>query len=213
MTGALAPVVTLVPPSTSGPMQHHKLDDDALMLLAAGGDQRAFATLVRRHEQAVRRFLSRIVGTADAVDLAQECFVKLWRASDRYRAEGRFTVFLYRVAKNVAFSSLRWRRLRAAISLSTRPHDDDVSAPESIAPDLDPLARSLASEKSAELNAILSGLKVELRVVLVLRHAEGLDYATIARVLGISEENARARASRGTAWLKAALDKRAGGTP
>lgn len=213
---SLVPNAQSAPPgSTSAPAKHEDLDDDSLMLLAAGGDQRAFGALVRRHEQAVRRFLSRIVGTADAPDLAQESFVKLWHMRARYRAEGRFTVFLYRTAKNAAFSSLRWRRVRQAISLGmspTRAHTSDNER-EAAALEPDALARALAHERRAELNAVLANLKVELRVVLVLRYAEGLDYATIASVVGISEENARARAHRGTAWLKAELARRASGPP
>ncbi len=197
-------VVTLVPEAPAPALVD--LSDDDLMLLSAASDTRAFAVLVRRHEQGVRRFLSRLIGSADAPDLCQECFVKLWTVRARYRAEGRFTVFLYRVAKNLAFSKLRWRRVRRLLSF------DADDAPPISANEPDGLDTALARERRRETNLLLAQLKPELRLVLVLRHGEGLDYASIASITGISEENARARAHRGLCWLKAEMQKRAPAT-
>jgi RNA polymerase sigma-70 factor (ECF subfamily) len=220
-------VVHVVAPSsattTTATTTMADLDDDALMLLAAGGDTRAFATLVKRHEQAMRRFLARLIGAADAPDLCQECFVRLWDHRARYRAEGRFTVFLYRIGKNLAFSKLRWLKVRRALSLPFGPDGPEVPdrlagvggldergagpRPADDAPDA--LALALARERNAALNEVLTKLKPELRVVLVLRHGEGLDYTAIASILGIREDNARARAHRGLVWLKTELARRA----
>jgi RNA polymerase sigma-70 factor (ECF subfamily) len=192
MTAALRIV-----PSPSGEPVLQDLDDDALMLLAVGDHRAAFTMLITRHEQPVRRYLARMVGD-EASDLAQEVFLRVWMARARYRREGRFTVFLYRVARNLAFSHLRWRKLRTFVD-GTSPPPREASTEEV------GLARLLRREEGAALNLVLQDLKPTLREVLVLRHAEGLDYETISAIVGISEENARARAHRGLAWLRQRL--------
>jgi RNA polymerase sigma-70 factor (ECF subfamily) len=203
MTAALSLVTSSPPPV----LQMHELDDDALMLLAAGDHRDAFTVLMERHERNVRRYLSRVVDDAHALDLAQETFLRLWKVRARYRSEGRFTVLLYRIARNLAFSHLRWRKLRQLIDIGALDEGvtDVVDAKPLRAVVDDGLALLLRREQSAVLNATLQGLKPALREVLVLRHAEGLDYATIAAIVGISEENARARAHRGAAWLRTEL--------
>lgn len=185
------------------------LDDDALMLLAAGDHRGAFSALIVRHEQAVRRYLARMVGD-EASDLAQEVFLRVWISRARYRREGRFSVFLYRVARNLAFSHLRWRKLRALIDLD----DGHDQVGEGHAPRLEPvqavgLALLLRREEAAAIGVVLQELKPALREALVLRHAEGLDYETISAIAGISEENARARAHRGLVWLRQRLGRSA----
>src|SRR5690349_17874635 len=80
---------------------HATAPDDELALLARGGDRAAFEALVRRHQRAVLSFATRFFGQAAiAADVAQETFLDVLRGLARYRPEGKFAIWLYRIALN-----------------------------------------------------------------------------------------------------------------
>jgi RNA polymerase sigma factor (sigma-70 family) len=190
--------------SGTGPLGD--MEDDALMQLSVAGHTQAFAVLVRRHEQRVRRFIARMTGAAEADDLAQETFLSLWKTRKRYRASGRLTVLLFRIARHKALSHLRWRKVRAVFAMGVaegRADDPFVRA----GPD-DPLAAALRKENDATTNALLQHIPLPLRETLALRYGEELDYATIADITGVAEASARSRAHRGLALLRQQLAAR-----
>lgn len=183
------------------------LEDGALMLLAARGRSDAFSVIVERHDPRVRRYLSRMVGAAEAPDLAQDTFVALWQQRERYREEGRFTVLLYRVARSKALSHLRWRKVRRLFADRAGPDEPSFDAwQRPLSPDaLDAL---LDDERDRALCRVVGGLPLPLREAIVLHHAEGLDYATISEVTGVPQGTLRARAHRGLLLLKERVSRR-----
>ena len=176
--------------------------DDDLMLLVAANDRRAFRLLVERHELRVRRYVARMVGPAEADDIAQEVFLRLFDQRGRYVGTGRFLPFLFRVARNRALNHTRWRRLR--VMWNSDEHKERAERDSAV--DAQPTAEHLAFLVDQERNHIVQGwvlkMKPSLREVFVLRFVEELDYEAIAAIVGISEDNARARAHRALSWLR-----------
>jgi RNA polymerase sigma-70 factor (ECF subfamily) len=167
--------------------------DDALMMRASSGDAGAFSELVGRHEVALRRFCRSIVREeAASRDAAQETLLKLWASRARYRPEGRFKAYLFTLARNVARSSLRKRKVRAWIGLGPDPEAS--------------LTEALIRAQSIDLvSAALDRLAEKFRTPLVLRFIEGLEYEDIAEVIGRTPSAARSRVHYGIKELRRLL--------
>ena len=156
----------------------------------AAGDPAAFPALFARHEGPVYRYLLRQgYDPAAAGDLHQETFLRLYRARDRYTPGRPFRPYLYTIARNAARDA--GRRLR-------RSPEDPLPAelPHGDAP---------RPDASLHLAGLLRQMPETLRDAFLLGAVEGLDHNEVAEVLGISAVNARARISRGRAWLRDAL--------
>jgi RNA polymerase sigma-70 factor (ECF subfamily) len=179
--------------------------DAALMARVARGDRQAFGELVERHKDALLTYLTRLTGSRDrADDLAQEAFLRLFRAAPSYRERGQLTAYLYSMATNLVRSeerrARRWRLLSAAFAAEGRP----VPAPPSSA-----AARSderlLAAELRRQLAAAIARLPLALRVPLVLAEVQGWPLREIARLLGCREGTVKSRLFRGRERLRREL--------
>jgi RNA polymerase sigma-70 factor (ECF subfamily) len=169
--------------------------DRDLIVRWQAGDEEAFEELIRRHESRVYRLLYRMMGNKeDAEDLTQETFLSLHRHGHRFRAEARFSTFVYRVAANAALNRRRsLGRGRARIGkLRTRQDagDDLPSSPRN------PEDSALGAELSEHVRGALDGLSPSLRMPIVLYDIEGLAYGEIAKVLGIAEGTVKSRIHR-----------------
>lgn len=164
-------------------MQDRSLDLP-LVQRARAGDRGAFELLLRAHLPRVYRLLYRLVGShEDAEDLAQECFVRAWRALELYREQASFSTWLDRIALNLA-RDLHRRRARRA----------DLFAPvglESAAQHKVPSEGLAQREMLAGLRTALGRLPETLRTALVLRVFEGREYDDIARCSGVTPATAR----------------------
>ncbi len=175
------------------------------------GDESAFEALIKRHETRVYRLLYRMMGSReDAEDLTQETFLSLHRHGHRFRAESRFSTFVYRVAANAALNRRRsLGRGRARIErLKTRQAagDDLPSSPRS------PEDSTLGGELSDHVRAALDALSPSLRMPVILYDIEGLAYGEIARVLGIAEGTVKSRIHRARQALRERLKELLGST-
>jgi RNA polymerase sigma-70 factor (ECF subfamily) len=152
-------------------------DDDELAALAAEGDRAAFARLVERHYARIFALAWRLLrNRAEAEDLAQDVCIALGRRIGQYRAEARFSTWLYQVVLNAARD--RWRR------------DRTRAAATAVFAEADALARAGAAAEAgaaAWLRDAIAGLAPELRETAVLVLDEGLGHAEAARILGIAE--------------------------
>jgi len=179
--------------------------DDAAMERMRNGDRLAFAELVRRHETNVKRYLARMIGPAEAQDVAQETFVALWTLRASYQPQGRFKSLLYRVARSRAFSHLRWRKVRTLFA--ARPTPDVTSASMAAPADGDgALAELLKREATGQLNARLAQLPADVRDLLILKFVEELSYAEMAEVTGVSQVALRSRVCRAVGLLAKQLE-------
>src|SRR5215210_7094857 len=93
--------------------------DHGLLEAARTGDEAAFAELVRRYRNQITNYVYRMTNDYElAVDLAQETFLRVYRAADRYQTGYAFSTYIYRIATNLAISELRRRKRRRLVSLT-----------------------------------------------------------------------------------------------
>jgi RNA polymerase sigma-70 factor (ECF subfamily) len=175
------------------------------------GDERAFESLVRRHEARVFRLLLRMMGSREeAEDITQETFLSLHRHGHRFRAESRFSTFVYRVAANAALNRRRTlgrSRKRVQKLMERNAAGDDLpSAPRG------PEDAVAGRELGVHVRAALQKLSPALRMPVVLYDIEGLAYGEIARILGVAEGTVKSRIHRARQALRLELQELLAGT-
>ena len=173
--------------------------DHELMARLVAGDSEALAVLVRRWESGISRVLARLVPTADVDDLRQEVFVRVLTASTRYRANGAFSAWLYRIVINIARDAARRRRIRISLPLGNHhPADRDGAPP-----------RECSQRELVEvIELALAALPDRLREVLVLRHYGDLTVAQIAVALNKPISTIKSRTRSALRRLHAELARR-----
>jgi RNA polymerase sigma-70 factor (ECF subfamily) len=169
--------------------------DAELMRRWQGGDGTAFEALVRRWQGPVGRLLARLAGPSSAADLAQEVFLRVYTAGGRYREEGAFSTWIYRIVLNVARDAGRRRRDHAALG-DREPLD--LAAPHDAA---------CRREAAALVGRALAELPEALREVLVLRHYEGLNFEQIARLTGVPASTLKSRFAVALSRLRVRLEQ------
>lgn len=156
-------------------------DEQALVLRARAGDREAFDELVRLHFARVYAFLHRMIGShEDAEDLAQESFVRAWRALPLYRSEAAFGTWVSRIALHLAQDHHRGAARRSRMErLEDDPHEPSRPGADSRA------------ELAREIAHALARLPPRLRAALVLRAVEGREYDEVAGITGVRPATAR----------------------
>lgn len=179
--------------------------DQALVRRVQDGERRAFDLLVRKYQHKVVGVVSRYVGDwADCQDVAQESFIRAFRAIGNFRGESAFYTWLYRIATNTAKNWL--------VSQGRRPPTDDV--PVDYAVQLDAAVRLkdgstperelLRQEIESAVTAAVDGLPEELRAAITLREVDGLSYEEIAETMNCPIGTVRSRIFR----ARDAIDQR-----
>lgn len=155
--------------------------DHDLMAAVAAGDQQAFRRFVERHQNLVIGTVARMIGTADAEDIAQQVFLNVWKSAPRWRPEAKVTTWLMTITKRLVFNETR-RRSRTRI-VSRQPEEESPEFPDAKpSPDRVVLER----EMHAAIEAAMESLPERERMVVVLRRYEAMPYEEIAVVLGTS---------------------------
>ena len=161
--------------------------------------------MVQRYQKKVYNTVLRLAGhAAEAEDLSQEVFLKLYRGLSSFRGESSFSTYLYRIAANTAIDALR-RASPQAISLSA---EDEEGEPYELAlSDGEPLPLELLEreERTAAIREAIDALPPHHRAVIVLREIEGMSYQEIARVLSVEEGTVKSRINRARAGLRELL--------
>ena len=176
-----------------------RTSDGELMARVRDGDGEAFAGLVERYGDDLVAYLGRLTGSPErAEDLAQEAFLRLYRAAPRYRDRGRLAAYLYRIATNLLRSeerrARRWRGLAPVLAAGS-PDRAEPSAPRRVA----------GEELRRRLATALAGLPLALRAPLVLYEIEGWPQRQIARALGCREGTVKSRLHRARSRLRSEL--------
>lgn len=183
------------------------LSDHSLLEATRTGDEAAFAELVRRYRNQITNYVYRITNDYEAaVDLAQETFMRVFRAADRYQQSHAFSTYIYRIATNLAISELRSRKRRRLVSLTGffQGRDREGEACELDLPDLRPLQdiALVEVERSTAVARAIATLPDKYRAPLVLRDVEGRSYEEIARILEMSEGTVKSRINRARTFLR-----------
>lgn len=185
-------------------------DDDLPLIEAARrGDREAWAALYQRH-------LPRIMGTCMqmtrdrelAADLAQDTFVKIIRAIDKFDGRARFTTWITTIAMNVCRSKFRSEKLRRHASLDAPLRGRDDKAPPEPAQPAEPggVSRVEANEDRDRVLAALSRLDPDQRAVLILADSQGLSYEHIAGTLGVAVGTVKSRLFRARSALRQQME-------
>lgn len=178
--------------------------EQALVQRACDGDLDAFSVLVQAHSDRVYRTLRSLsLDPAEAEEVAQEVFVRVWRGLGAFEGRARFSTWLYRIAYNEAQRRLAHRSRPAA---RRQPDADDVIAKLAEAPHRGPEASALDREFEAVTRRALRELPVEWRAAVVLRDIEGLSTEEAAHVVGVREAAFKSRLHRGRLALRELLE-------
>ena len=194
--------------------------DFPLVERARRGDQRAFEMLVIKYQRRIERLIGRMVRDVDLVeDIAQESFIRAYRALPQFRGESAFYTWLYRIAVNTAKKALVDLKRDPVVAESTLQaigeEGDETSRVEATLTDAETPDAVLASrEIAAAVNAAVENLSEDLRQAVTLREIEGLSYEEIAEVMNCPIGTVRSRIFRAreaiAARLRPLLDTRDG---
>ena len=157
----------------------HRTDDE-LMVDQIAGDENALRVLVERWERPVFAFLVRMLGSPEeAEDLCQDTFISMIKASGRYRPDGKFQSWLFRIAGNLARSRLRRRKILRWLPLTAEQAETPAGDP-------DALARLTGREERHLVQGAVARLPDRQRQALVLKQYQDLSYQEIADAMGTS---------------------------
>ena len=165
------------------------------------GDVKAFEMLVVKYQRRIERLIGRMVRDVDLVpDIAQETFIRAYRALPQFRGESAFYTWLYRIAVNTAKKALMELKrdpIVAETARGTRDEDDETSRVENELTDGETPDAVLASKQiAAAVNFAIEGLSEELRQAITLREIEGLSYEEIAEMMNCPIGTVRSRIFR-----------------
>ena len=164
--------------------------DAAIMLRVAAGDESGFTYLVEKYHRAMVHFLFRMVHTqAVAEELAQEVFLRVYRSRESYRAEAKFTTWLYRIATNLAVNYARdTKHERAAQNVYLDVADEETGTTPEVADDEPTVEqRMLRDERMAAIRKHVMALPERQRMAVLMHKYQGMDYRQIGEVLKLSE--------------------------
>lgn len=181
--------------------------DQQLVARAQQGDKQAFELLVSKYQRKLLRLISRLVrDPAEAEDVAQDAFIKAYRALPQFRGDSAFYTWLYRIGVNTAKNYLVSQGRRPPSSTEkdneeAETFDDadalrDINTPESIL---------LSKEIATTVNAAMAKLPEELRTAISLREIEGLSYDEISEVMNCPIGTVRSRIFRAREAIAAEL--------
>ena len=195
-------------------------DSDAqLVARTLAGDDRAFELLVIKYQRRIQRLIARMVRDVDLVeDIAQESFIRAYRALHQFRGDAQFYTWLYRIAVNTAKKTLLDLKHDPLLTeAALRPAGDDD---ETFQPGNEPIAEETpesllaAREIAAAVQAALDALPEDLRQAVTLREIEGLSYEDIATVMACPIGTVRSRIFRAreaiSARVRPLLDRQTG---
>jgi RNA polymerase sigma-70 factor, ECF subfamily len=170
------------------PEKMDSVPSEELMAKVAEGDEFAFQILVHRHQSSVLNLIYRYLGDRTmAGDLAQEVFIRVWRAAKSYEPKAKFTTWVYRIAANLCLNELKSAKGKKLIPLESEEEDGRRIASENrfdVSPSPEDLL--LAEERSRRISEALQSLPESQRMALILKRYEGLSYDEIARVMRCS---------------------------
>lgn len=172
--------------------------DEALAFALARGDGTALDALMLRWQIPLRSFLYRhLQNEADALDLSQETFVRVYRHRANYREGAKFSTWMFQIALNLCRDHARRRIRRPLVALNAAPdHADARPSPDSVA---------LAAERAAAVRAAIATLPDNLRTPLILSEYEDKSHAEIAGIVGGTPKAIETRLARARELLRKRL--------
>jgi RNA polymerase sigma-70 factor (ECF subfamily) len=187
----------------------------ALVEELRAGSEEAFAWLIARYHQPIYSLLARTVhDRADAADLTQEVFVKVFRGVSGFHGESSLRTWIYRIALREASNQRRWwlRHKMQEVPIELEISENDSGAPVRLKDTLvdageSPYDSAVHEENRARVEAALLQVPEPFRTTLILRDIEGFVYEEVAEIQGVNLGTVKSRLVRGRAFLKTLLLK------
>ena len=156
------------------------------MSRTAEGDEFAFEIFVRRHQTSVLNLIYRYVGDrTKARDLAQEVFLRVWRATNRYEPKAKFTTWIYRIAANLCLNELKsFGKKKLFFWGSPIEEGQTLNEESNVSPSAEDIL--LAEERSRQISHALQSLPEKQRMALILKRYDNLSYGEIAKIMECS---------------------------
>lgn len=186
-----------------------ELPDEELCSRVAARDDRAFESLVERYQARAYRLAYSVLGSeADARDVSQDAFIKLFESAGKFSGRSQFSTWFYRIVVNLCIDHKRhYRWWSKIVPLRGSLPEGDEAGVEPVSSEPGPEAEVMRHETATELAAAFVHLSPNQRVAVLLQVQDGLSSREIAEVLRCSESTARVHIHRGLAALKKLLKK------
>ncbi len=183
--------------------------DIRLMLRVRDDEAGAFEELVERYQHRLVGVMNHLVGNAEeAEDLAQEVFLRVYRARKKYRPRSKFSTWLFTIANNLALNALRSRQRKPVVPLPVNESGPLGARPEEQLahdPRTGPMQKVQKQELAEQVRQALDGLNERQRMAVVLNKFEDMNYAEIAEVMGLTTKAIKSLLSRARMNLRVAL--------
>ena len=171
-------------------MDYKKLTDQEIVVLARQGREAAYRELIGRYQRPVFSLIYRLVRDREkSEDLAQETFIKVLNALDRYDPTFKFSSWIFKIAHNTSLDHLR-KKEPVTLSLEGSPHAETAAEQESsviqaLSTEETPEDYAASRELGATLEVAIAKLRPEYRTAIILCHVEGRPYEEIAETMGV----------------------------
>ncbi|HEV2214299.1 MAG TPA: sigma-70 family RNA polymerase sigma factor [Terracidiphilus sp.] len=188
-------------------------EEAALIEELRAGSEQAFAWLIARYHQPIYSLLARTAyDRADAADMTQEVFVKVFRGVHSFHGDSSLRTWIYRIALREASNHRRWwmRHKQQEVPIDQDPGNGDTECPQRFRESLvdsaeSPFDMAVHAENRARVEAALSRVPEPFRTTLILRDIEGFVYEEVAEIQGVNLGTVKSRLVRGRACLKVLL--------
>ncbi len=175
--------------------------DIALMARIKEGDLEAYEKLLDRHQRPVFNTAYKFLNDeADAEDITQEVFVRVYKAAGTYRPQAKFTTWLYTIVKNLCFNAIRKKQSGRLLSI------EDETVPEMASLGDDPSEMLSREQVKRRVIRAVNNLPHNLRLAIILQKFHGFSYEEIAQLLGCSQNAVKLRVHRAKQYLAEALE-------
>lgn len=182
-------------------------DREDMARLAAGHDA-ALNSVIERHGQHLFNFLLRhLQNDADAADLAQETFVRIYQHRERFRLEQKFSTWMFTIANNLLRDRFRWHKRHPQVSLDAPTGQGAGGLDNLIEAGAQPDERLARDERAAEVRAAIASLPEDLRATLIFSEYEDLSHAEIGAILNCTPKAVETRLYRARAHLRKRLER------
>jgi RNA polymerase sigma-70 factor (ECF subfamily) len=179
----------------------NEISNSELVKKSQLGDRSAFEQLVLRHQELVFSLAYKLTGNREmANDVAQEAFIRAWKAIEKFRGDSTFSTWIYRITVNTAWTLRKKAKKHNTLNI------DDTYEPIVIDEKKDPEMVAINSDLSSVLSKALNNLPVEQRIIVELKNIEGRSHKEIADYLDISVTAAKVRLHRAHQKLRQILE-------
>lgn len=197
----LMPSTRPIPAADSG---NEDAIDVALMERIAEGDERAFRSLVERHQNVIIGTVARMLNDAtEAEDIAQQVFMRVWKHAKRWRPDAKFTTYLFTITRNLVYNESRRRSRRKEVSTDEREEDSGFQMTADTRNE--PQEETLKLEMHEQIDAAIATLPEAQRMAVILYSYESLPYEEIATTLKTSVSSVKSLLFRARTTLRERL--------